>query len=292
MEAPARLLRLLGTFRIILLRNRRYHQGHALMSKLRAFVLVVVLLTVGFSFSLHASIDMFLDIAGIPGESKDSVHEGQVDVLAWNWGLSNHGPTNGVVGVAKANFQDLNVIKYVDKSSPLLMLNCANSGHITTATLYVQTQGTTPVEFIKIIMTDVLVTSVSTSGSDGVDRLTENVSLNFAKVELDYTPLNLNGSVSSTISLDWNIPDNYGSVISPVIGLAATLIYTNGASFAKLTWNSTSGGNYQVWIASDLNAAFQPYGEPTASTGDGTTSVIVPADAIRKFFRIETISSQ
>jgi type VI secretion system secreted protein Hcp len=262
------------------------------MSKLRASFLVAALLTVRFSFSLHASIDMFLDIAGIPGESKDSDHEGQVDVLAWNWGLSNPAPTNGVVGMAKANFQDLGVTKYVDTASPLLMLNCANSDHITTATLYVQTQGTTPVEFIKIIMTDILVTSVTPGGSDGEDRLTENVSLNFAKVEFDYTPLNPNGSVSSTISLDWNIPDNYGSVISPVVGLAATLIYTNGAPFAQLTWNSTSGANYQVWAASDVNAAFQPYGGTTASTGDGTTSVIVPANAIRKFFRIETLSNQ
>jgi type VI secretion system secreted protein Hcp len=272
-------------------RNRRYQQGHALMSKSRASVLVAILLTVGFSFSLQASFDMFLDIAGIPGESKDSVHEGQVDVLAWNWGLSIPPPTNGV-RVAQANFQDLNVIKYVDTSSPLLMLHCANSHQITTATLYVRTQGRTPIEFIKMIMTDILVTSVTPGGSEGGDRLIENVSLNFAKVEFDYTPLNPNGSVSSTISLDWNIPENYGSVISPVIGLAATLIYTNGAPFAELTWNSSSGANYQVWAASDLNAAFQSYGGPTASAGDGTTSIIVPADAIRKFFRIETLSSQ
>lgn len=254
--------------------------------------MVAVLLTAGFSFPLYASFDIFLDIADIPGESKDSGHEGQVNVLAWNWGLSNPAPTNVVQGVAKANFQDLSVVKYVDTASPLLMLNCANSGHITKATLYVQTQGALPVESITIIMTDILVTGVTPAGSDGEDRLTENVSLNFAKVEFDYTPLNPNGSGGSTISLDWNIPDNYGSVISPVIGLAATLIYTNGAPFAELKWNSTSGANYQVWASGDLNAAFQPYGGPTASTGDGMTSVIVPANAIRKFFRVETVSNQ
>ena len=32
-----------------------------------------------------------------------------------------------------------------------------------------------------------MVTSVSTGGSGGEDRLTENVSLNFAKVKFEYT---------------------------------------------------------------------------------------------------------
>ena len=48
--------------------------------------------------------------------------------------------------------------------------------------------GEKPVEYIKIKMEEVLITSISTGGSGGEDRLTENVTLNFAKVSLDYVP--------------------------------------------------------------------------------------------------------
>ena len=38
------------------------------------------------------AVDMFLKIAGeIAGEAQDSAHKGEIDVLAWSWGLSNSG---------------------------------------------------------------------------------------------------------------------------------------------------------------------------------------------------------
>lgn len=275
--------------------NRCYQQSRVFMSKSRASVLVaVLLLTIGCGSALHAAVDMFLDITGIPGESTDIIQTNQVDVLAWSWGMANsgttHAGTNG--GAGKANFQDLNLTKYVDKASPLLMSRCAKVAVIPKATLYISKAGTNPVEYIKIQLTNVLVTSVSTGGFDGEDKLTENVSLNFAKLQVDYLPTKPDGSADTAFSFKWDIPGNSGTVISPVGGLVSTLTYTNGAPVARLTWNSIAGVNYQVWAASDMNAAFQPYGSPTISAGDGATSVTVPADAIKKFFRIETLGGQ
>jgi type VI secretion system secreted protein Hcp len=159
----------------------------------------------------QAALDMFLDLgSGIPGESTDSVHKDQVDVLAWSWGMSNSGSAQvgGGAGAGKVSVQDLSVTKYVDKSSPLLMLHCANGAHIAKATLYVRKSGATPVEYIKVIMTDVLVTSVSTGGSGGEDRLTENISLNFAKVEFDYVPVDAKGTPGTAIQFKWDIAGN------------------------------------------------------------------------------------
>jgi type VI secretion system secreted protein Hcp len=48
--------------------------------------------------------------------------------------------------------------------------------------------GQEPLEYLVINMKNVLVTSVSTGGSGGEDRLTENVTLNFSEVEWNYTP--------------------------------------------------------------------------------------------------------
>src|ERR1700709_1126786 len=125
-----RISRLLGTSRPALRKRRYYQQGRALMLKSRASVLAAVLLVMfGYSPSLRAAVNMFLDITGIPGESTDPIHTNQVDVLAWSWGMYNSGTTGSAVA-GKSTFQYLNLTKYVDKASPLLMLHCANGGPI------------------------------------------------------------------------------------------------------------------------------------------------------------------
>jgi type VI secretion system secreted protein Hcp len=153
----------------------------------------------------HAALNMFLDIPGVSGESTDPVHTNQMDVLSWSWGMSNSGAVG--VGAGKVSIQDVSFTKYVDKASPLLMLHCANGAHFTTATLYVLKAGATPNDYIKIILTDVIVTSVSTGGSGGEDRLTENVTLNFAKVEFDYSVIT-NGKAGVPNPFTWNIAAN------------------------------------------------------------------------------------
>jgi type VI secretion system secreted protein Hcp len=265
------------------------------MSKSKTFRLVgVLLLSLGYSGSLHAAIDTFLDLgSSIPGESQDQTHLDQVDVLAWSWGMSNSGTTHmgGGGGAGKASFQDIRLTKYVDKSSPLLMSHCANGVHIPAATLYVRKAGKVSIEYVKIQFANVLVTSVSTGGSGGEDRLTENISLNFAKVELDYVPIKSNGTANSPISIQWDIANNTGTLLIPNFGLAASLIYTNGSPTGSFSWSGNAGVKYQIWATSDLNVAFQIYGTPITAAADGAASVTVPADAIRMFFRVERIST-
>jgi len=62
----------------------------------------------------------------------------------------------------------------------------ATGQHLKSAFLNVRRAGSAPTEFLKITMTEVLVTSLSTGGSGGEDRLTQNVTLNFAKVKVEY----------------------------------------------------------------------------------------------------------
>lgn len=160
------------------------------------------------STSAQAAVDMFLDFGkDIPGESVDKAHPNTIDVLAWSWGMSNSGSAQigGGAGAGKASFQDLSITKYVDKSSPILMLDCAKGTHIATATLIVRKAGATPVEYIKITMSEILVTSISTGGSGGEDRLTENISLNFAKIDFSYFPVDPKGTVGDAIAMKWDI---------------------------------------------------------------------------------------
>jgi type VI secretion system secreted protein Hcp len=134
------------------------------------------------------AVDMFMKIKGVDGESNDKTHAKSIDVLAWSWGMSQSGTTHvgGGGGAGKVSVQDLSFTKYVDKSSTVLMMACAKGTHYDEAKLTVRKAGDTPLEYIKITMKEVIVTSVSTGGSGGEDRLTENVTLNFAKFEVAY----------------------------------------------------------------------------------------------------------
>src|SRR5215469_6848979 len=142
------------------------------------------------------AVDMFIKIGDIQGEAGDKTHAKEIDVLAWSWGLSNSGSAQmgGGAGAGKVNCQDLSFTKYLDASSPKLMLGCCKGTHYDTVLLTVRKAGDKPLEYMKIKLTEVIVTSISDGGSGGEDRLTENLSLNFAKVQVDYTPQNKDGS--------------------------------------------------------------------------------------------------
>ncbi|MBL0419613.1 type VI secretion system tube protein Hcp [Ramlibacter sp. AW1] len=157
------------------------------------------------------AVDMFLKIEGIEGESADKDHSKSIDVLAWSWGLSNSGSAHvgGGSGAGKVNVQDLSFTKYIDKASTALMLHASNGKHVDKATLTVRKAGgDKPVEYLKIIMEQVMVTSLSTGGSGGEDRLTENVTLNFAKVKVEYNPQSKAGAGSGATTYGWDIAAN------------------------------------------------------------------------------------
>lgn len=157
------------------------------------------------------AVDQFIKIGNIKGESKDDAYKDQIDVLAWSWGMSNSGSaqSGGGAGSGKVNVQDLSFTKYMDKSTPDLMLLTSNGKHIDEAVLTVRkASGDSPIDYLKVTMNDMIVTSLSTGGSGGEDRLTENVTLNFAKVKVEYTEQTESGSEGDKPKFGWDILAN------------------------------------------------------------------------------------
>jgi type VI secretion system secreted protein Hcp len=154
--------------------------------------------------------DMFIKIGDLKGESRDKTHAGEIDVLAWSWGMSNSGSAqiSGGAGAGKVNVQDVSFTKWIDKCSPDLMLACCNGKHYKEAILTVRKAGETPLEYLILTLTDLIITSVSTGGSGGEDRLTENVTLNFAAVKVAYTEQTPTGGPGDKPSMGWNIAEN------------------------------------------------------------------------------------
>lgn len=157
------------------------------------------------------AVDMFLKLEGIKGESQDSKHKDEIDVLSWAWGMRQAGTMarGGGGGSGKVEIQDLNITKTVDKATPSLMLNCCNGKHIKEGFLTVRKAGETPVEYLKITMTDVLISSISSGGHTDADQLTEQLSLNFASFKTDYQPQGPDGKPQGgPVQMGWDIKGN------------------------------------------------------------------------------------
>ena len=154
--------------------------------------------------------DMFLKLDDLKGESIDDKHKDEMDVLAWSWGASQSGSAHvgSGGGAGKVSVQDVSITKYVDKASANLLKFCCNGKHFDEAVLTVRKAGTTPVEYLKLTMNGGIIASVSTGGSGGEDRLTENVVINFAKFKFEYTPQKADGSADPAVEAEWNIPAN------------------------------------------------------------------------------------
>lgn len=156
------------------------------------------------------AVDMFLKLEGIKGEAADAKHKDEIDVLSWSWGASQSGTTHvgGGSGAGKANFQDVSVTKWVDKSSHALLKAVSVGQHIPSALLTVRKAGEKPLEYIKLTMKNCLISSISTGGSGGEDRLTENITINFGNFQYEYTPQKPDGSGDSVLPFGFDIAKN------------------------------------------------------------------------------------
>jgi type VI secretion system secreted protein Hcp len=156
------------------------------------------------------AIDMFLKLDGVTGEAKDKVHGKEIDLLSWTWGMANEGSAHngGGAGTGKVNVQDVSLTKFIDSSSPKLMLACCKGTHFENALITVRKAGEKPLEYVKVKMEKVFITNVNTGGSDNSDRLTENLILNFGKVSVDYIPQKNDGTGGTAIPFGWDIAAN------------------------------------------------------------------------------------
>jgi type VI secretion system secreted protein Hcp len=156
---------------------------------------------------------MFIELGpNIKGETQDKEFKGKgaCDVLAWSWGMSQSGSfhTGGGGGAGKASFQDLSFTKWIDKASPALMIALAKGAHIPECKLTCRKAGEGQQKYIEYTFKKVLVSSVSTGGSGGEDRLTENVTLHFGEVKYEYFVQDEKGTTKSGGVFAWNIAEN------------------------------------------------------------------------------------
>jgi len=157
------------------------------------------------------AVDYFLDLKGIKGESQDDKYKGWIDIYSWSFGATQSGSgghVGGGSGAGKVNMHDITVSKRTDTSSADLFLKTCNGKHYDEATIVSRKAGEKPLEFLKIKMTQVLVTSYQLGGSHGDDTPTESITLNFAKINYDYQVQKPDGSGTPAGQMGWDVAAN------------------------------------------------------------------------------------
>ena len=123
------------------------------------------------------AVDMYLEIPEIKGESQKKGYEDQMDILSFSDGVTQH-TSFGVLGKGggsgRAEFQDIHIMKYVDKASSLLWKACANHQHFDKATIHFVKHGENPMEYWTVKLEDVAISSVQTTGNSNADNPMES----------------------------------------------------------------------------------------------------------------------
>ena len=160
-----------------------------------------LLLAIAAAFALttplvQAASDYLLEIDGIKGEYVDATRTGAIEIQSWSWGVSNTGgsASGGGGGAGKVSLQDFHFSCKGGKATPQLMLACATGKHFPKVELVVRKSDEPRPTYIKITMSDCIVTSVSQSGGGSTGaagavsdpRPTEQVSLNFTKITYEH----------------------------------------------------------------------------------------------------------
>lgn len=140
--------------------------------------------------------DAFLKIDGIPGESQDDKHKGEIDVLSFSWGVTPVQP--GVAAgdptarqAATKLLRSCAIGKHFDKASVALLSRSCGGNKLPSAVLtirntsdFADAKGT--VEYLIYTMSDVVVSSYAAGGNTQTDPVpVEQFSLNFSKVEME-----------------------------------------------------------------------------------------------------------
>ena len=140
--------------------------------------------------------DMFLKVETarqgvIKGESADAKHPGEIDVLAWSWGMRGQTGMAAAGEASKATLNELDVVKLVDSASTALMAAMRNNDLIRKAALTVRKAGGDPLEYVRITIQNARITSLDLQTND--TEVTEKLSLAFKRINVEYTPQGADG---------------------------------------------------------------------------------------------------
>jgi type VI secretion system secreted protein Hcp len=155
-------------------------------------------------------ITTFLQLDGVEGESIALFHEGDIELIDWDWGVSNTAPLELTSNVSThTKGEDLSITKGIDTASKTLIQKCALGEHIPKGRLTCEKNEGTDDKFTYLIIEfeDMKVMSVK-ADKGGENIKTESVVFKYSKFKISYVKqLNTGASdISGYMDFGFDLP--------------------------------------------------------------------------------------
>ena len=156
------------------------------------------------------SIDLYLQLDGIPGDSSLKGHEAWIEITGVDWSMSQSagaghgGGGGGGGGGGRPSFGALTVAGWLGSATPRLLDACARGIHLRRALLEAVTPGQSPRVTAKWELEDVLVAALSIAGAGAA--LADSTSLLYQRIRLTTYAQDPGGGAGQSVSGGWDIP--------------------------------------------------------------------------------------
>lgn len=155
------------------------------------------------------AVDYFLKLSdGIEGESTDSNHKTEIQIMSWSWGASQVSSVAGTggSGAGKADLSDFSVMTYFDKATPRFFKSIGLGTHIKSGTMSAIKSGADGKPYLKVDFKELFVSSLQISGSSEIP--TVSLSFTYNEIKIDYSIQDENGNLKSTGPVTYNTKEN------------------------------------------------------------------------------------
>ncbi len=160
-----------------------------------------------------AAADIFLKLDGITGESTDTKHKGEIEILSYTQSFANSATVEAGTagGVGKLTCGAVTVLKNIDRSSPEFIRLVTTGAHVPNGVITFRTgSGGAQSDYYKVSMTDVIVTAVNqTDSANDSARIVERVSILADRFMFEYTTVDSKtGGPGPTFKFGWDCARN------------------------------------------------------------------------------------
>jgi type VI secretion system secreted protein Hcp len=156
--------------------------------------------------------DAFLKITGpdIKGESTDDKHKDWIEIDSFQHGMGQAvSPASSTGGrtASRVSMSEFTVSKPTDTASLEMQHHCCIGTHFKEVVVQLHQASGEKHKFYEIKLSDVIISSLSTSSSG--DKPRESVSFNYGKISWEYTPSKHDGKPGKKVGhMGWDLETN------------------------------------------------------------------------------------
>lgn len=149
--------------------------------------------------------DMFLKLAPIKGDSMDAKHKDEIELSGISWAITlPAAPASSRGGMGRADIEEIVLRKKVDAASPALHAHCCCGTAFAEATIVKRKSGLVPLEYFKLTLKEVFISSIELEIGGGNDSDDEVIKLRFTEFVEEFVPQKEDGSAGGSVKHGYN----------------------------------------------------------------------------------------